>query len=290
MTEDSASNAGANAKFAIVRQVDPSLVMITNDHPSGPELVINGFINNPIGETDITSQHGPITATTIRGGSSSFYGLWGPHSSLIRTNILHLYAGSSIGDSSPCVYGESTCSGSNGSKTLCIDPNNPCVNADLVVWADHPQVVTTYSGTNTFIDFRTLLRDSTLNDPAVSLMVPLIDIMSMLALDSLYVLLYATLYQSVTTAVPGIKVINTAGSGRTATTSPSTTRRTNAGSYQYYPASTILLAAMLVARSGSARTPNSRARGVRKDDPSDHPVESTYNFKILDAGTVGRKG
>ena len=71
--ENAPGGSLADAKFSIVRQVDPTLITITNDHTSGPNLLINGFINNPIGQTDVTSQFGPITASTIRGGSSSVY-------------------------------------------------------------------------------------------------------------------------------------------------------------------------------------------------------------------------
>ena len=233
VTEDTTGNAAANAKFAIVRQVDPSVVTITNDNASGPNLVINGTITNPIGKTEITSQHGPISSTTIRGGTSSFYGLWPnlpespPHSSLIETNVLHLVAGTSIGASSPCVYGETACAGTNGSKTLCIDPSNPCVNVTLIVWAFHPQEFTSSSGTNTFVDLKTILRDSTLADPAVSLVVPVIPIDHLVAGDSIFVLLQPTIYQSDSPLVPGIEVVNPSGPGTGAarpTTSPSTTR------------------------------------------------------------------
>ena len=166
VTEDTTGNAAANAKFAIVRQVDPSVVTITNTHTSGPNLVINGTITNPIGKTEITNKFGPISSTTIRGGTSSFYSLWPnlpespPHSSLIETNILHLTRHEHRA-SSLCVTGEFAC-GTNGSKTLCIDPSNPCVNVTLIVWAFHPQEFTSVSGTNTFVDLKTILRDSTL--------------------------------------------------------------------------------------------------------------------------------
>ncbi|HET7128249.1 MAG TPA: hypothetical protein VFJ93_04150, partial [Gaiellaceae bacterium] len=156
VTEDTTGHAGADAKFAIVRQVDPTLITITNDHSltSGhPNLVIDGTINNPIGETDITNQFGPISATTIRGGTSSVYSNWSnlpespPHSSLIRTNILHLVAGTSIGAANSCVYNHDPSSScSSASMNLCLDTANPCVNIDLVVWANHPQLITTVSG------------------------------------------------------------------------------------------------------------------------------------------------
>ena len=73
--KENAPGGSADAKFSIVRQVDPTLITITNDDGTGPKLVINGFIDNRIGETDITNVFGPITSTTIRGGSSSFYNL-----------------------------------------------------------------------------------------------------------------------------------------------------------------------------------------------------------------------
>ncbi|HEX4526566.1 MAG TPA: hypothetical protein VH108_07475, partial [Gaiellaceae bacterium] len=308
VTEDSNGNAGgADATFAIVRQVDPTLVTITNDHTlSGghPNLVINGFINNPIGETDVTNVDGPISATTIRGGSSSFYGLFPdsvyaspatpPHTSLIRSNIVHLVAGTSIGASSPCVTGETACAGTPGSKTLCLDPNNPCVNIDLVVWASHPQVMTTVSGTSTFVDLKTLLRDSTLTDPAgCTTTCPVIDIKSMVAGDSIYVLLYPTLFQSVTTHVTGIHVVNTVGSGPTGDfISFYHPDEPNAGSYSYYPAANYLPGTCTNHGPAppSCPTPFYELGAFAQDDPSDHEVESTYNFKILDAGATGSQG
>src|SRR5262249_56173308 len=101
--------SSGNAEFAIIRQVDPSLVTITNDHSynavtNHPNLVLNGTILNPIGETEITNTFGPITSTTIRGGSSTVYNLWtSPHSSLVQTNILHLVARPRLGAPNPCV-------------------------------------------------------------------------------------------------------------------------------------------------------------------------------------------
>src|SRR5205807_3340176 len=128
---------------AIVRQVDPSLVTITNNFQpmsgSGPDLLINGTIENPIGETDITSQFGAITSSSVRGGTSSFDGT---HTSLVRTNILHLYAGTNIGAANACVDGETACA---ANKTLCLDTGNPCLNVDLIVWAGHPEELTTFS-------------------------------------------------------------------------------------------------------------------------------------------------
>ena len=119
-----------------MRQVDPSTVTITNDGgtgTSGPNLIINGTIQNPIGETDITSVHGPISATTIRGGSISTYS--GPHSSLVQSNSLTLTSGTSIGAANACVIGETAC---GAGQTPCIDTASPYVNVDLIQWAGHP--------------------------------------------------------------------------------------------------------------------------------------------------------
>ena len=136
--KENSPGGSANAKFSIVRIVEPTLVTITNNFQPvsgvGPNLIINGTVDNPIGVTNITSQFGPISATTVRGGSVSTYS--GPHTSLVRSNILHLVAGTSIGGSNGCVYGETACP---AGKTLCLDTAAPCLNVDLVVWANHPQ-------------------------------------------------------------------------------------------------------------------------------------------------------
>src|SRR6185436_7436725 len=125
----------------------------TNDHtlvatnPDHPFLLINGTIDNPLGQTDITNQYGPILASTLRGGST--FGPYTsvpsntPHTSLIRSNVLHLYAGTNIGQSDSCVYNE-TCA---SETTLCRTAALPCVNVDLVWWASHPPELTTFSGT-----------------------------------------------------------------------------------------------------------------------------------------------
>src|SRR5262249_20842363 len=140
--KENAPGGSADAKFSIVRQVDPSLVTITNNFQpgsgSGPNLLINGTVDNPIGQTDITSQFGPISASAIRGAASNFDG---SHHSLVRSNVLHLFAGTSIGASNGCVYAETVCA---SNQTLCLDTANPCLNVDLVVWASHPQEMTTF--------------------------------------------------------------------------------------------------------------------------------------------------
>src|SRR5262249_27386409 len=159
---ENAPGGSADAQFAIVRQVDPTLVTITNNGASGPDLLINGTIENPIGETDVTSQFGAITSSSSRSGVSSFDGT---HHSLIRTNILHLYAGTNIATASPYL------------------------NVDLIVWVAHPEDFTTFSGTDQYIDLLTRLRDSSLTDPNVSSVVPVIPIDHMVALNSIFVLL-----------------------------------------------------------------------------------------------------
>ena len=279
VNENAPGGSGADAKFAIVRQVDPSLVTITNNFQpasgSGPILLINGTILNPIGETDITSQFGPIAASTIRGGSSSTFS--GPHSSLVQSNILKLYAGTSIGASNGCVYGETTCA---SGKTLCLDTANPCLNVDLVAWAAHPVFLTTFSGTSQFIDLLTRLRDETLTDPNVSHVVPTVTINDMVALDSIFVLLRPTVYQSDAPLVPGIEVDNATGPGPHSLPSPPgvfyVTFYYPDGTFCYYP-------------NGQCPSPH-RELGAFATDVGAHEVESTYNFLLLDAGANGPLG
>src|SRR5439155_10652939 len=97
---------------------------------------------------------------------------------------------------------------------LCLDTAAPCVNIDLVLWALHPQELTTQSGGTTYIDLKPLLRDSTKADPTGgSPYVPVIDIKSMVAGDSVYVLLQPTLYQPIAPDIPGINVQVTPDAG-----------------------------------------------------------------------------
>ena len=131
----------ADAKFAIVRQVDPSLVTITNDDAhAGRTWSSTARSTNPIGKTDDHERVRPDLVDDDPRRLEQLLRHWPnlapaspPHSSLIRSNILHLSAGTSIGAVEPCVYDETACAGTNGSKTLCLDPTNPCVNVDLIV-------------------------------------------------------------------------------------------------------------------------------------------------------------
>ncbi|MFL6033492.1 MAG: hypothetical protein ACJ74I_00290, partial [Gaiellaceae bacterium] len=264
--KENAPSGSADAKFSIVRQVDPTLITITNDHASGPKLVINGFIDNRIGETNVTNVFGPITSTTIRGGSSSFYSLYtSPHTSLIRSNIAHLYAGTSIGAANNCVYDHDhvTCL---ASQKLCVDSANQCVNVDLIVWANHPQELTTYSGTNTYLDLKTILRDSLLPNPLVT--TPVIAIKSMVALDSIFVLLQPTTIQRMSPDVPGIDVQVVPDPSSLSSPPYYKTFFHPDGFRCDYPTG----------------CPNpKRELGAYATD-AETPVASTYNFLILDAG------
>ncbi len=278
VTEYTSPHNDGHAKFAIVRQVDPSLVTITNSHTSGPDLLINGTILNPIGETDITSLHGAITSSSVRGGLSSFDGI---HHSLIVSNILHLYAGTNIGAANDCVNQETPC-GSNTS--LCLDAANPCLNVDLVVWAGHPQHFTTWSGTSQYVDLLTRLRDSTKTDPADpgAPYVPLVTVDLMVALYSIFVLLRPTVYQSVTPLVPGVHVNNVTGDGPTG---DYVSFYYDDGDYSFYPLSDYPDPPGCPTQPFGCPTPL-RELGAFASDVG-HEVESTYDFTLLDAGEVG---
>ena len=204
-----APGGNANPTFAIVRQVDPSLVTITNDFgPAGPNLLINGTIENPIGETAITSQFGRISSSSSRSGVSSFDGT---HHALVRTNIVHLVALTDIAAASPYL------------------------NVDLIQWAGHDEDITTSSGGSQYLDLLTRLRD-----PAIPTPTPVYDIPidHLVAGDSIFVLLQATIYQVSSPPVPGIQVNSTGPSptgtyvtsiirtGRIATTRSGARRRT----------------------------------------------------------------
>ena len=121
----------------------------------------------------------------------------------------------------------------------------------------------------------TRLRDSTLTDPSVSHVVPTVTINSLVALDSIFVLLRPTIYQSDAPLVPGIEVDNASGPGPH---SPPNyvSFYYNDGDHCYYP-------------NGQCPSPH-RELGAFATDTGAHEVASTYNFLLLEAGAVGPTG
>src|SRR5581483_6045315 len=194
-----------------------------------------------------------------------------PHTSLIRSNIVHLYAGTSIGASNACVYDHDT-TGCGASPKLCLDTAAPCVNVDLVVWAAHPEEFTSFSGTSTYVDLKTLLRDS----DSAPVGTPVIPIKSMVAGDSIYVLLQPTVYQTHAPAVPGINVQVTPDAGPFSSPPYYVTFFHPDGFRCDYPA-------------GSGCPTPHRELGAFADD-AEKLVDSTYDFRILDAGADGPQG
>jgi hypothetical protein len=138
--ENAPGGSLADAQFSIVRQVDPTLITITNDHtlvasnPDHPFLLINGTIENPLGQTDITNQYGPnhrLDAARRPDLLAVHVGaVEHTHTSLIRSNILHLYAG----DEHRLVPVGRLQRDLPSEDNLCRDSSVPCVNVDLVWW------------------------------------------------------------------------------------------------------------------------------------------------------------
>ena len=140
------------------------------------------------------------------------------------------------------------------------------MNIDLVVWAGHPPELTTYSGTNTYVDLKTLLRDST----SAPVSAPTIAIKSMVALDSVYVVLRATIYQTGRRRSSGSTCRSRPTEARSRarrTTTSSSTRTASAATTR-------------TRRSTARRRTASSARSR----PTREAFESTYDFKLLDVG------
>ena len=152
------------------------------------------------------------------------------------------------------------------SQKLCVDSANPCVNVDLIVWANHPQELTTFSGTNTYLDLKTILRDSTLPNPLVT--TPVIAIKSMVALDSIFVLLQATTIQRMSPDVPGIDVQVVPDPSSLSSPPYYTTFFHPDGFRCDYPTG----------------CPNPKRELGAYPTDAETAVASTYNFLILDAG------
>ena len=178
-----APGGSSNPTFAIRSIVDPSLIVIHNSHVSGPELLVNGTINNPLGETDITNDAGPITSSSTRGGVSTFDGT---HTSLVRSNVLHLVAGGSIG--AAAAY----------------------VNVDLIQWHLHDLVVDATAGGSVYLDLLTRVRDHTVVDPGLTPGAAYdVAIGHLVAGDSILLRLQNTLYETGTGTPPGVLVTST---------------------------------------------------------------------------------
>ena len=155
------------------------------------------------------------------------------------------------------------------------------------MWAGHPQHFTTWSGTSQYVDLLTRLRDSTKTDPADpgAPYVPLVTVDLMVALYSIFVLLRPTVYQSVTPLVPGIHVNNVSGDGPTG---DYVSFYYDDGDYSFYPLADYPDPPGCPTQPFGCPTPL-RELGAFASDVG-HEVESTYDFKLLDAGAVGPQG
>ena len=81
----------------------------------------------------------PVTASSQRGGLSTFDGT---HSSLLRSNIVRLVAGTCLGTADHYLV------------------------VDLVAYAAHPVVLTADAGASAYLDLLSHLRDSKVPNPA----------------------------------------------------------------------------------------------------------------------------
>ncbi len=170
VTLNSPNGGSSTTHFAIRDTVGSTVITITNTDPSGPDLLINGTIENPVGQTRVTSLYGPISSSSTRGGASSYDGT---HTSLIRSNVVHLVAGTSMG-SGP-LY----------------------LHLDLVAWHDHAVVLDATAGSDAYLDLLTRLRDHNVVDPALTPGAAYtVDIGDLVAGDSLNLLLQRGVYET----------------------------------------------------------------------------------------------
>ncbi len=164
--------------FAIVQNVFPTLVTITGT--TSANIVLNGTINNPIGETDITNSGGNILASTLRGVAVSGTD---PHTSLIITNNLQITA----------------TTGSIGSSS------EPYVNVDMITYDKSLLELKATAGTDINLDMLTWLRDPSITTPTVSSPYN-IQVDHLVAGQSINLRLQATLLGVGTKALPGVEV------------------------------------------------------------------------------------
>jgi hypothetical protein len=119
------NSSGVSINVDLEQNAFPTLITLTNNTTS--EMLFNGTIDNPIGDTEVTNTGGNISAATDRTGAS-----------LIRSNILHIVApagnvGSAVGN---------------------------FLNVDLVQWDGAAMVFTATAGLDVNLDMRTSARDT----------------------------------------------------------------------------------------------------------------------------------
>jgi Bacterial Ig-like domain/RTX calcium-binding nonapeptide repeat (4 copies) len=173
-------NFASPAGFAIVQNVNPTLV--TLEGTTSANILLNGTIDNPLGETDITDAGGSILASTLRGSTTG-----DGHSSLVTTNNLQISAGGSIG-----------AEGGN------------YVNVDLIQYAGHTLEIKATAGTNIDLDLLTWIRDPAISVPTIAAPYS-IAIDQFVAGNDINVRLQGTLYGVGTKPLPGVLVTATPG-------------------------------------------------------------------------------
>ncbi|MDA8440737.1 MAG: hypothetical protein M0Z51_18020, partial [Propionibacterium sp.] len=168
-------------QFALVQNVDPSLVVV--DNTGNSTLHLTGTITNPLGETDIHATQGDILSATTRGGTVSPSD---SHTQLIISNVLHLDA-------------EAGSLGSPGDR----------INIDLIAYGGNVVTLTATAGDNAYLDLLTWVRDPSVTDPATTgtPQTPyVVTIGSLVAGNNLDVLIQGTLYGTAQASLPGVYV------------------------------------------------------------------------------------
>ena len=167
--------------FAIKQGVTSSLITIRGTTTAN--ILLNGTIENPIGETVITNKGGNILASTTRGATTS-----DGHTSLITTNILKIDA-------------ETESIGAAGGNY---------VNVDMIQYPGHPLDLRPTAGTDINLDVLTWLRDKSIPEPTLEAPY-VVEMDHFVAGRSINVRLQPTLYGAGTKALPGIKVVAQVG-------------------------------------------------------------------------------
>ena len=170
--------------FLIAQVITPTLVTIESTNTTPTDMVFNGKVDNPIGDTEITSAAGNILAGT----SNRLV-------SVVRSNILNITASN----------------GSIGSAAT------PYLHIDLVIWDGATMQFTAHATVDINIDVQTLMRNASLVDPSVSPNGPFaIEVGNIVAGRSINIKLQITQYGVGSVNIPGVQV-NSSASGTSGT-------------------------------------------------------------------------
>ena len=179
-----ASGVTSGMFFLIAQVITPTRATIESTNTTPTNMVFFGTVDNPIGDTEVSSTAGDILASTSDRTVS-----------LIRSNILNITA-------------------SNGSIGAA---GFPYLNVALVLWDGATMKFTATASNDVNLDMQTLMRNAGLVDPSVSPNGPFgIEIGDIVAGDSINIRLQRTQYGTGSVNIPGVQV-NSSANGTTGT-------------------------------------------------------------------------